>query len=76
MLDAIIDTGLTPTVPTDYERWQPNHWVIEAPDVIVERGGFDAIIGNPPFLGGQQAHWRDGHECSRLAGQRYCRSER
>ncbi|OBI92885.1 Eco57I restriction-modification methylase domain-containing protein [Mycobacterium asiaticum] len=52
MLDAIIDTGLTPTVPTDYLRWQPNHWVIEAPDVMAERGGFDAIIGNPPFLGG------------------------
>ncbi|WP_036372942.1 DNA methyltransferase [Mycolicibacterium austroafricanum] len=54
MLDRIIDRGLTPTVPTDYRRWQPNHWIIEAPDVIVERGGFDAIIGNPPFLGGQK----------------------
>ncbi|KAA1251354.1 SAM-dependent DNA methyltransferase [Mycobacterium simiae] len=54
MLDSIINTGLKPTVPTDYQRWRPNHWVIEAPDVIVERGGFDAIIGNPPFLGGQK----------------------
>ncbi|MFL0243447.1 Eco57I restriction-modification methylase domain-containing protein, partial [Mycobacterium sp. SMC-17] len=52
MLDAIIDHGLTPTVNTDYDRWQPNHWIIEAPDVLVERGGFDAIVGNPPFLGG------------------------
>ena len=49
------NAGLTPTVDTDYERWQPLHWVIEAPDVIVERGGFDAVIGNPPFLGGQEA---------------------
>ncbi|WP_236747122.1 Eco57I restriction-modification methylase domain-containing protein [Mycobacteroides abscessus] len=54
MLDSLIDTGLTPTVPTDYHRWKPNHWIIEAPDVIVDRGGFDAIIGNPPFLGGQK----------------------
>lgn len=54
MLDSIIETGLTPTVPTDYRRWRPNHWVIEAADVVVERGGFDAIIGNPPFLGGQK----------------------
>ena len=46
--------GLTPTVPTDYERWQPLHWVLEAPDVIVDHGGFDAIVGNPPFLGGQK----------------------
>lgn len=51
MLNAIIDKGLKPTVDTDYQRWRPNHWVIEAPEVIVERGGFDAIIGNPPFLG-------------------------
>lgn len=53
-LDTIIDKGLTPTAVTDYERWQPLHWVLEAPDVIVERGGFDAIIGNPPFLGGSK----------------------
>ncbi|GJO02299.1 hypothetical protein NJB18091_37020 [Mycobacterium marinum] len=53
-LDSIIDRGLTPKAPTDYRRWQPLHWVIEAPDVIAERGGFDAIIGNPPFLGGQK----------------------
>jgi N-6 DNA Methylase len=53
-LETIIDTGLTPTVPTDYKRWRPLHWVIEAPDVIVERGGFDVVIGNPPFLGGKK----------------------
>ena len=51
-LTSLIDSGLTPTVRTDYERWQPLHWVIEAPDVIIDNGGFDAIIGNPPFLGG------------------------
>lgn len=51
MLHAIIDRGLIPTVDTDYARWQPNHWVIETADVM-ERGGFDAIVGNPPFLGG------------------------
>ena len=44
-----------PDRPTDYERWQPLHWVLEVPDVIVERGGFDAIIGNPPFLGGRSS---------------------
>jgi hypothetical protein len=51
-LESIIDSGLRPEVPTDYERWQPLHWALEAPDVMVERGGFDAIVGNPPFLGG------------------------
>jgi len=28
------------------------HWPLEFPEVIVERGGFDACVGNPPFLGG------------------------
>lgn len=53
-LDTMIDHGLTPTVQTDYERWEPLHWVLEAPDVMVDHGGFDAIIGNPPFLGGKK----------------------
>jgi hypothetical protein len=53
MLDRIITTGLTPTVSTDYDRWKPLHWILAVPDVM-ERGGFDAIIGNPPFLGGQK----------------------
>jgi hypothetical protein len=53
-LNWIIDHGLTPTVPTDYRRWRPLHWVIEAPDIILGRGGFDGVVGNPPFLGGKK----------------------
>ena len=53
MLEEILEAGLTPTVPTDYERWKLLHWIIAVPDVM-ERGGFDAIIGNPPFLGGKK----------------------
>jgi hypothetical protein len=52
-LDKIISEGLTPTVPTDYQRWKPLHWTLAVPDVM-ERGGFDAVIGNPPFLGGKK----------------------
>jgi N-6 DNA Methylase len=52
-LDTIIAAGLTPTVMTDYVRWQPLHWAVELPEVM-ERGGFDAVIGNPPFLPGQK----------------------
>ncbi len=52
-LQEIIRDGLTPTVETDYERWQPLHWILAVPDVM-QNGGFDAIIGNPPFLGGQK----------------------
>ena len=53
LLEAILERGLTPTVRTDYERWRCLHWPLAMPEVI-ETGGFDAIIGNPPFLGGQK----------------------
>jgi len=40
------------------------HWPLEFPEVIVKRGGFDAFVGNPPFMGGLRlesqfgSHWR------------------
>ena len=52
-LKAILKSGLTPTVPTDYKRWHCLHWPLAMPEVM-ERGGFDAIIGNPPFLGAKK----------------------
>ena len=30
------------------------HWPLEFSEVIVKRGGFDAFVGNPPFLGGSR----------------------
>ncbi|WP_017574761.1 Eco57I restriction-modification methylase domain-containing protein [Nocardiopsis kunsanensis] len=35
-----------------FER-RPLHWPLVFPEVF-EKGGFDAVIGNPPFLGGQK----------------------
>ena len=33
----------------------PFHWEIEFPEVFErENGGFDAVVGNPPFLGGKR----------------------
>ncbi|MCF8257911.1 MAG: hypothetical protein K9J06_10165 [Flavobacteriales bacterium] len=41
--------------PKDYEAWlishQPFHWFAEFYDIIAEKGGFDVIIGNPPYVG-------------------------
>lgn len=32
-------------------RGQPMfHWPLEFPEVIVKRGGFDALLGNPPYI--------------------------
>jgi hypothetical protein len=37
------------------------HWFLEFPE-IVEQGGFDCILGNPPYLGGQSLSGKYGHE--------------
>ncbi len=41
----------TDHVPGSFTR-APLHWPLAFPEVFLEKGGFDAIIGNPPFLGG------------------------
>lgn len=34
---------------------RPFHWPLEFPEVFArKRGGFDGMVGNPPFLGGQR----------------------
>ncbi|WP_157970442.1 Eco57I restriction-modification methylase domain-containing protein [Nakamurella deserti] len=50
LVEKQIDGLLTPETRTDYKRWRPLHWILQAPQILVERGGFDAIIGNPAFL--------------------------
>lgn len=36
------------------------HWFLEFPEII-GRGGFDCILGNPPYLGGQDLSGTYGH---------------
>lgn len=40
---------------TDYDRWlathQPFNWLAEFYQIIHDNGGFDVIIGNPPYVG-------------------------
>ncbi len=45
----LLNTGL----PSGSRARRPFHWAIEFPEVFSE-GGFDAICGNPPFLGGKR----------------------
>lgn len=42
--------------PTDIADRDPLHWPLAFPEILVDNPnpGFDAIIGNPPFLGGQK----------------------
>ncbi|WP_217640614.1 Eco57I restriction-modification methylase domain-containing protein [Blastococcus tunisiensis] len=76
VLDRIIEQGLTPTVPTDYARWEPVHWIIEAPDVLLEHGGFDAIVGNPPFLGDKKLKAALGDEYREFLSQQIANNVR
>jgi hypothetical protein len=72
-LERIEESSLTPPAETGLPRRKPLHWTVEAPEVVIEHGGFDAIIGNPPFLGGKKITPAMGHDyrgwlVSQLAG--------
>ncbi|GAB3119822.1 hypothetical protein GCM10027160_34590 [Streptomyces calidiresistens] len=45
---------LSSELPEGSLERRPVHWPLAFPEVFTEHGGFDAIIGNPPFLGGQK----------------------
>jgi type I restriction-modification system DNA methylase subunit len=46
--------GIDPDDGTSYENWlvshKPFHWFIEFYGIVKNRGGFDTIIGNPPYV--------------------------
>lgn len=46
----LLDTDL----PSESSSRRPFHWALEFPEVFGDDKGFDAIIGNPPFQGGQK----------------------
>jgi hypothetical protein len=48
-------TALATDTPADKSGRKPFHWPLEFPEVFKhEHGGFDGMVGNPPFLGGQR----------------------
>lgn len=47
--------ALSTDLSADKPARRPFHWPLEFPEVLArERGGFDGIVGNPPFLGGKR----------------------
>lgn len=40
---------------------RPFHWPLEFPEIL-ELGGFDAFVGNPPYLGGKRISFRLGQQ--------------
>ncbi|MEU3454261.1 DNA methyltransferase [Micromonospora sp. NPDC006766] len=62
LLDNPADSELEQQVSLTVAGWlrgsrpepiRPLHWPLEFPEVV-NRAGFDAVIGNPPFVGGQR----------------------
>jgi hypothetical protein len=54
-LKGIAERGLSSDLPDNNKIRNAFHWILEFPEIFNSlSGGFDAIIGNPPFLGGQK----------------------
>lgn len=56
-----IDSVLKNKINTMAERNQFFHWHLEFPEVF-NNGGFDCVLGNPPFLGGLKISGSNGDE--------------
>ena len=48
-----VQRDLNVDLPAGLSDRRPFHWAIEFPEVF-QQGGFDAICGNPPFIGGSK----------------------
>ena len=68
-----ISRNLIIDLTTEQSSRRPFHWPLEFPEVFVsERSGFDAFVGNPPFLGnrlwkgsmGEKLQW----QCQMILG--------
>ena len=54
---------------------RPFHWPLEFPEVMAG-GGFDAVIGNPPFIGGQRLTGSIGNDVRDYLVQRIAAGKR
>ena len=54
-LESIGREGLGTDLPPGRSIRKPFHWPLEFPEVFQrDQSGFDAVVGNPPFLGGRR----------------------
>lgn len=60
ILEAKAETWLEAGRPDTAPRRRCLHWPLAFPEIFSTRGGFDAIVGNPPFLGGTKISGPNG----------------
>lgn len=53
--------ALSTDQPADKPARKPFHWPLEFPEVF-ERGGFDGVVGNPPFMWGNRISIKLGYK--------------
>lgn len=69
MLNELLNKRLhVATSQASYEEWlvshQPFHWLAEFYQIMHDQGGFDVIIGNPPYLEKRQINYSvDNYAC-------------
>ncbi|AGJ54073.1 hypothetical protein OG795_25625 [[Kitasatospora] papulosa] len=51
---ATAEEWLAAELPAGAMERRPVHWPLVFPEVFSQGGGFDAVVGNPPFLGGSK----------------------
>jgi len=71
VVDSAIEQArrwLATDLPAGAGPRRPLHWPLVFPEVF-ERGGFDAIVGNPPFLGGTKISGVNGVAYFKYVGQ-------
>ena len=50
LVNEFQNVGLEDVSLDELQEWSPLHWPLQFPDVY-EKGGFDIVIGNPPYEG-------------------------
>jgi len=43
----------------DLKQIKTFHWIFEFPEVFLDRGGFDVVVGNPPYLRAKDLHIKE-----------------
>ncbi|MEU8021012.1 DNA methyltransferase [Micromonospora haikouensis] len=84
LLDGPYDMELEQRIGITVSGWlrgtrpepiRPLHWPLEFPEVV-NRAGFDAVIGNPPFVGGQRLTGAIGPDVREFLVERIGRGKR